>query len=119
MERESKTSPFDIPDLLPEYMLYDFATAYEAQIEADVRQTRPLDAGMLVAVYSYHDPNLRIGTGIVKKIEYSKAFGQWLADVETAHCIMYSVAASRLKRQVFANMKALLRQRVINGGVKC
>ena len=110
--------PFDIPDLLPEYMLYDFATAYEAQIEADVRLNRPLDVGMLVAVHSFYDTNLRIGTGIVRKVEYGEAFGQWLVDVETAHCMMYSVSASRLKRQVFANMKALLRQRVINGGVK-
>jgi len=102
-------APFDIPDLLPEYMLYDFATAYETQIEADMRLNRPFDVGMLVAVHSFYDTNLRIG----------KAFGQWLCDVETAHCMMYCIAASRLKRQVFTNVKALLRQRVIQGGVLC
>jgi hypothetical protein len=112
-------APFDIPDLLPEYMLYDFATAYETQIEADMRLNRPFDVGMLVAVHSFYDTNLRIGTGIVRKVEYGEAFGQWLCDVETAHCMMYCIAASRLKRQVFTNVKALLRQRVIQGGVLC
>lgn len=62
-------------------MMYDpYSTAvYETMIKRP-----PFESGQLVKVYNYDDPedHYFCGIGRVKKVEWSKYYLMWLADVE-------------------------------------
>ena len=108
---------YTLEDVLPPNILKAYAENYERIIMEDMRNKPHIEVGMMVALYSNYDRDVRLGTGIVKHMQWSRHFCKYVCEVQIGNVVMYGISIDRLERQVFNNPYSLLKNRVIQGGL--